>query len=245
MRRLRGIAASARVHHSSRSTALQDLPAVAALGGAEAPAASEAGLAGNGLISSSSSESTSSPRKGGENGTSSSFPGFDESNIFYDDEEEQQARDLIRRWKETRSHLKIEKSELMRSVLLLLNVLVQIILTVVAVPHHTPAWDTRPTECVDTHLAQRIRTRTTAHALPHAHDRLGLSAGVRVGRGEDVERLARCSGHPCRHLCSHGLARYEHTLTRALALTTAHAGRVTRAHACVRTTCLPLVGLSQ
>ena len=35
-----------------------------------------------------------------------------------------------------------------------------------------------------------------------------------MGRSEDVERLARCSGHPCRHLCSHGLTRYEHTRTR-------------------------------
>jgi hypothetical protein len=51
-----------------------------------------------------------------------------------------------------------------------------------------------------------------------------------VGRSEDVERLARCSGHPCRHLCSHGLTRYEHTRTRAHAFTTAHAGSVTRAH---------------
>ncbi|ELR23068.1 IQ calmodulinbinding motif domain containing protein [Acanthamoeba castellanii str. Neff] len=135
MRRLRGIAASARVHHS-RSTSLQDLPAVAALGGEDPAASGEAGLAGNGLIS--SSESTSSPLKGGENGTSSSFPGLDESNIFEDDEEEQHARDLIRRWKETRSHLKIEKSELIRSVLLLLNVLAQIILTVVALEYE---WD--------------------------------------------------------------------------------------------------------
>jgi hypothetical protein len=46
------------------------------------------------------------------------------------------------RWKETRSHLKIEKSELLRSVLLFINVVAQIVLTVVAVPSHAHAGTT-------------------------------------------------------------------------------------------------------
>jgi hypothetical protein len=108
MRRLRGIAASARVLHSptsGRTTTLQELPTGGLEGGA---AAVGGGLAADASTSSSyGSLSSSGSSEGGGFPGSPGFsfplvPASDERDpLFEDDEEEQQARDLMRRYTTT------------------------------------------------------------------------------------------------------------------------------------------------